>query len=52
MEKHNLAQKDLAKIFGGQANVSKFLSGKRGLLNAQIAGLKHFFKISSGFFIG
>lgn len=51
MEKHNLAQKNLAEIFGSQANVSKFLSGKRGLSNAQIAGLKHFFKISSDFFI-
>ena len=51
MKKHNLLQKDLAEIFGGQANVSKFLNGKRSLSHAQITGLKHLFKISSDFFI-
>jgi len=31
MESHNLNQTDLSDIFGGQANVSKFLSGERSL---------------------
>ncbi|WP_428413079.1 hypothetical protein [Legionella sp.] len=31
MELHNLHQKDLADIFGSQANVSKFLNGERHL---------------------
>jgi hypothetical protein len=31
MKKNNLYQKDLAPIFGGQANVSKFLNGEREL---------------------
>lgn len=29
MQRHSLLQKDLASIFGGQANVSKFLNGKK-----------------------
>ena len=51
MSTNNLAQKDLADIFGGQANVSKFLTGKRKLSSSQIAGLKHKFHISADFFI-
>lgn len=48
---HHLRQVDLADIFGGQANVSKFLNGARPLSKAQIFGLKNKFKISADFFI-
>jgi HTH-type transcriptional regulator/antitoxin HigA len=51
MHKNNLHQHDLASIFGGQANVSKFLNGERQLNRKQIAGLKAFFGISADFFI-
>lgn len=52
METNNLYQKDLAPIFGSQANVSKFLNGERALSKTQIAGLKRKFAISADFFIG
>lgn len=48
---HYLKQSDLAEIFGGQANVSKFLSGERALSKSQILGLKNKFKISGDFFL-
>ncbi|PCI38922.1 MAG: transcriptional regulator [Thiotrichales bacterium] len=51
MSSHDFAQKDLTTIFGGQANVSKFLSGKRPLNKKQIAGIKETFNISADFFI-
>jgi len=51
MESNNLHQKDLADIFGGQANVSKFLNGERSLSKNQIAGLKKKFGISADFFV-
>jgi HTH-type transcriptional regulator/antitoxin HigA len=51
MEARDLSQKDLADIFGGQANVSKFLNGERSLSKNQIAGLKERFGISADFFI-
>ncbi len=51
MHSHNLNQSDLADIFGGQANVSKFLNGKRPLSKNQIAGLKKKFGISADFFV-
>ena len=51
MKSHNLRQSDLAEIFGGQANVSKFLNGDRSLSKAQILGLKNKFKISADFFL-
>ena len=51
MEQNNLFQKDLAPIFGGQGNVSKFLSGERSLTKRQIMGLKKRFGISADFFI-
>lgn len=51
MEAHDLSQKDLADIFGGQANVSKFLSGERSLSKNQIVGLKKRFGISADFFV-
>ncbi len=51
MIKNHLQQKDLAPIFGGQANVSKFLSGERGLGKKQIIELKNKFKISADFFL-
>lgn len=51
METNNLHQKDLADIFGSQANVSKFLSGKRTLGKNSIAGLKKKFGISADFFL-
>lgn len=51
MESHHLHQIDLADIFGGQANVSKFLNGERPLSKKQIAGLKKRFKISADFFV-
>jgi len=44
-------QKDLADIFGGQANVSKFLNGERPLSKNQILGLKKKFGISADFFV-
>jgi HTH-type transcriptional regulator/antitoxin HigA len=46
-----LHQNALASIFGSQANVSKFLSGKRKLSKSQIMGLKKKFGISADFFI-
>ena len=49
--KHNLHQKDLASIFGSQANVSKFLNGERELSKKQILGLKERFGISADFFL-
>lgn len=51
MKSHNLHQTDLADIFGGQANVSKFLNGERSLSKNQITGLKKRFKISADFFV-
>lgn len=51
MKSHNLRQSDLAEIFGGQANVSKFLNGERTLSKLQILGLKKKFKISGDFFL-
>ena len=51
MKSHNLHQSDLANIFGGQANVSKYLNGERPLSKNQIAGLKKRFGISADFFV-
>ena len=51
MKSRDLHQKDLADIFGGQANVSKFLNGERVLSKSQIAGLKKMFGISADFFV-
>lgn len=51
MESHNLRQSDLANIFGGQANVSKFLNSERSLSKNQIAKLKKRFGISADFFV-
>jgi HTH-type transcriptional regulator / antitoxin HigA len=51
MKSHHLHQADLADIFGGQANVSKYLNGKRSLSKNQIAGLKKKFGISADFFV-
>ena|SRR3989338_9125173 len=51
MKSHNLHQSDLADIFGGQANVSKYLNGERPLSKNQIVGLKKRFGISADFFV-
>lgn len=51
MKLHNLHQSDLADIFGGQANVSKYLNGERSLSKKQIIGLKKRFGISADFFV-
>ncbi len=51
MTTNNLLQKDLADIFGGQANVSKFLNGERELSKSQILALKNRFGISTDFFL-
>jgi HTH-type transcriptional regulator/antitoxin HigA len=51
MESRQLQQKDLAGIFGGQANVSKFLNDERPLSKKQIIGLKNKFGISAEFFM-
>ncbi|MDX2346947.1 MAG: hypothetical protein QNK11_08775 [Legionella sp.] len=51
MKTHHLHQKDLADIFGGQGNVSKFLNGERTLGKAAISGLKQKFGISADFFV-
>ena len=51
MKSHNLYQIDLADIFGGQANVSKYLNGERSLSKNQIIGLKNKFGISADFFM-
>lgn len=51
METNHLHQKDLADIFGSQANVSKFLNGERRLGKNVILGLKQRFGISADFFI-
>lgn len=51
MQEHQLYQKDLAPIFGSQANVSKFLNGQRELSKKQIVGLRKMFGISSDFFL-
>lgn len=51
MESHSMRQADLAEVFGGQANVSKFLNGERPLSKKQIAGLKKRFGISADFFV-
>lgn len=51
MDKNGLYQKDLAPIFGSQANVSKFLNGERKLNKTQIEGIKKCFGISADFFI-
>jgi HTH-type transcriptional regulator/antitoxin HigA len=51
MTSHHLRQVDLAEIFGGQANVSKFLKGERSLSKSQINGLKQKFKISADHFL-
>lgn len=51
MQSNHLSQKDLSDIFGGQANVSKFLHGERTLSKRQIEGFKKTFSISADFFI-
>jgi HTH-type transcriptional regulator/antitoxin HigA len=51
MRENHLYQKDLAPIFGGQANVSKFLNGERVLGKNHISELKKKFKISADFFL-
>lgn len=51
MKTHHLHQKDLADIFGSQANVSKFLSGQRSLGKNAISGLKRKFGLSADLFI-
>jgi HTH-type transcriptional regulator/antitoxin HigA len=51
MKSRNLHQVDLADIFGGQADVSKFLNGERPLSKNQIAGLKRRFGISADIFV-
>lgn len=51
MKSQGLHQSDLADIFGGQANVSKFLNGERPLSKSQITGLKKRFGISADFLI-
>ena len=51
MKSHHLHQKDLADIFGSQANVSKFLNGERQLGKTAILGLKKRFGISADFFV-
>ncbi len=51
MKTHNLVQNDLADIFSGQANVSKFLNGERVLSKTQIQALKKFFGLSADIFI-
>lgn len=51
MKSYDLHQKDLADIFSGQANVSKFLNGERPLSKNQIIGLKKKFGISADFFV-
>ena len=51
MKSQHLHQKDLADIFGGQANVSKFLNGERALGKKAISGLKKKFGISADFFV-
>jgi HTH-type transcriptional regulator/antitoxin HigA len=51
MESYRLHQKDLADIFGSQANVSKFLNGERQLGKNAILGLKKKFGISADFFV-
>lgn len=51
MSSHHLYQKDLADIFGSQANVSKFLNGERTLGKKAIVGLKQKFGISADFFV-
>ena len=51
METNHLHQKDLADIFGSQANVSKFLNGERQLGKKAILGLKQRFGISADFFV-
>lgn len=51
MEINHLHQKDLADIFGSQANVSKFLNGERQLGKKAILGLKQRFGISADFFV-
>jgi len=51
MQARNLHQVDLADIFAGQANVSKFLNGERPLSKKQIIGLKEKFNLSADCFI-
>lgn len=51
MKSHHLNQRDLSDVFGGQANVSKFLNGKRALSKSQIIGLKQKFKINVDLFL-
>lgn len=51
MQSHDLTQVDLADIFGGQANVSKYLNGERPLSKNQMIGLKRRFGISADFFL-
>ncbi len=51
LKSQHLHQKDLADIFGSQANVSKFLNGERSLGKNAILGLKKRFGISADFFL-
>lgn len=51
MDSHVLSQTDLAELFFGHANVSKFLNGERPLSKNQIARLNKGLKVSADFFV-
>lgn len=47
LDQHNLRQRDLADIFGGEPQVSMFLSGQRNLTVSQIKALSERFHVPS-----
>ena len=51
LDQHNLKQRDLAGIFGGEPQVSMFLSGQRRLTIQQIQGLSERFHVSADVFL-
>lgn len=52
MKAKNLVQKDIAGIFGGQGNVSRFLNNERSLNVNQIKNLSELFNVPPDIFFG
>jgi HTH-type transcriptional regulator/antitoxin HigA len=51
LDQHGLRQRDIASIFGGESQVSMFLSGQRKLSVHQIQGLSSRFGVAADVFI-
>jgi HTH-type transcriptional regulator / antitoxin HigA len=51
LDQHNLKQRDIAGLFGGESQVSMFLSGQRKLTIPQIRALSERFHVTTDVFL-